>query len=48
MGGSPLDFNVVDEGIVISAFVATSRALIDSPFSANPILKAIQADGIAI
>ena len=37
-----------DEGIVISTFVATSRAIIDSPLSANPILKAIQAEGIAV
>ncbi|MEW5868521.1 MAG: nucleotidyltransferase domain-containing protein [Chloroflexota bacterium] len=37
-----------DEGVVISTFVATSRALMDSPLSANPILKAIQAEGITV
>ncbi len=36
------------EGVVISTFVATTQAIIDSPLAANPILKAIQAEGIAI
>ena len=36
------------EGVVISTFVATSRAIIDGPLAANPILKAIQAEGIAL
>ena len=37
-----------DEGIVISTFVATSQAMIDSPLAANPILQAIQAEGIVV
>ena len=37
-----------DEGIVISTFVTTSQALVDSPLAANPILKAIQSEGLAV
>lgn len=37
-----------DEDVVISTFVATSRAIVDSPLAANPILKAIRAEGIAV
>ena len=37
-----------DEDVVISTFVATSQAIADGPLSANPILKAIQAEGIAV
>lgn len=37
-----------DEGIVISTFVTTTQALIDSPLSANPILKSIQSEGVAV
>ncbi len=37
-----------DEGIVISTFVATSQAMTDSPLTANPILQAIQAEGIVV
>lgn len=37
-----------NEGVVISTFVATSRALLESPLAANPILKAIQTEGIAV
>ncbi len=37
-----------DEDVVISTFVVTSQAIIDSPLAANPILKAIQSDGIAV
>lgn len=37
-----------DEGIVISTFVTTSQALVDSPLAANPLLKAIQSEGIAV
>lgn len=35
-------------GVIISTFVATSQAMINSPLSANPILKAIQAEGIVV
>jgi predicted nucleotidyltransferase len=37
-----------DEGIVISTFVTTTQALVDSPLSANPLLKVIQSEGIAV
>lgn len=37
-----------DEEVVISTFVATSQAIIDSPLAANPILKVIQSEGIAV
>lgn len=37
-----------DEDVVISTFVATSHAIVDGPLAANPILKAIQAEGIAV
>ena len=36
------------EGMVISTFVATTQAITNSPLSANPILKAIQSEGIAV
>jgi len=34
--------------VVISTFVATSQAITDSALAANPILKAIRAEGIAV
>jgi uncharacterized protein len=37
-----------DEGVVISTFVATSQAIMNSPLAANPILRAIEAEGIAV
>ena len=37
-----------DEGVVISTFVATSQAIADSALAANPILKAICCEGIAV
>ncbi len=37
-----------EEDVVISTFVATSQAITDSALAANPILKAIRAEGIAI
>jgi predicted nucleotidyltransferase len=37
-----------DEDVVISTFVATSQAITDSALAANPILKAIRAEGIAV
>jgi len=37
-----------DEDVVISTFVASSQSLINSPLSANPILKVIQTEGIAV
>jgi DNA polymerase sigma len=37
-----------NEGVVISTFVATSQAITDSALAANPILKAIDAEGIAV
>ncbi len=36
------------EEVLISTFVATSQALSSGPLAANPILKAIQADGIVV
>ncbi len=38
----------LDEGIVITTFVVTSSAIIDSPLGANPILKTIANEGIAV
>jgi uncharacterized protein len=37
-----------NSGVIISTFVATSQAMVNSPLAANPILKAIQAEGIAV
>ncbi len=37
-----------DEDVVISTFVATSQAITDSALAANPILKAIRSEGIAV
>lgn len=37
-----------DEGIVISTFVITSQALVNSPLATNTLLKAIQSEGIAV
>lgn len=36
------------EGVVISTFVATTQGMVDSPLAANPILKVIQTEGIAV
>ncbi len=36
------------EGILISTFVVTSTAITDSPLGANPILRTIEAEGIAV
>ena len=37
-----------DEDVVISTFVATSHAITDTALAANPILKTIRAEGIAV
>lgn len=37
-----------DEGVVISTFVATSQAIMNSPLAANPLLKSIEAEGIVL
>jgi predicted nucleotidyltransferase len=37
-----------NEDVVISTFVATSQAITDSALAANPILKAIHAEGITV
>jgi len=37
-----------EAGVVISTFVATSQAVTDGPLAANPILKAIQTEGIMV
>ena len=38
----------LDEGILISTFVVTTSAIIDSPIGANPILRTIATEGIAV
>ena len=38
----------LENGIVISTFVASSDSLVHSPLAANPLLKAIEMDGIAV
>lgn len=38
----------LEDGVVISTFVATSDALVESPLAANPILRVIQSEGIAV
>lgn len=38
----------LDEGLVISTFVATTHAIHSSPLAANPILRAIETEGIVI
>jgi uncharacterized protein len=37
-----------EEDIVVSTFVATTKAIRTGPMAANPILKAIHIDGILI
>jgi uncharacterized protein len=37
-----------DSNLVISVFLVSSQSLIDSPLAANPILRAVEADGFAI
>jgi predicted nucleotidyltransferase len=34
--------------IVISTLLATSKMLVNSPLAANPILRTIQAEGVAV
>ena len=34
--------------IVISTFLASSSLLVDSPLAANPILRAIEVEGVAV
>lgn len=36
------------EGVLISTFVVTSAAITDSPLGANPILRTIALEGIAV
>lgn len=38
----------LDNEMVISTFIATTDSLIHSPLAANPLLKSIELDGIAI
>ena len=38
----------LDEGLVISTFVATTQAIFFSPLAANPILRAIEAEGVEV
>lgn len=38
----------LENGVMISTFIASSHALTYSLLSANPLLKAIEADGIAV
>ena len=38
----------LENGVMISTFIASSHALTYSLLSANPLLKAIETDGIAI
>lgn len=37
-----------DDGIVISIFLTSTASLVDGPLSANPLLRAIELEGIAI
>lgn len=38
----------LDEEILISTFVVTTAAILDSPFGANPILRTITTEGITV
>jgi predicted nucleotidyltransferase len=38
----------LDEEILISTFVITTAAILDSPFGANPILRTITTEGITV
>jgi predicted nucleotidyltransferase len=38
----------LEEEIVVSTFVASSQAMVNSPLAANPILQAIKNEGVAI
>jgi predicted nucleotidyltransferase len=38
----------LEEGVVISTFVATTRAITTSPLQANPILRTIDLEGIQV
>ncbi|MHB0987806.1 MAG: nucleotidyltransferase domain-containing protein [Bellilinea sp.] len=38
----------LDEEILISTFVVTSAAISDSPLGANPILRTIETEGVAV
>jgi predicted nucleotidyltransferase len=38
----------LDEGILISTFVITTTAITESPLGANPILRTIANEGIAV
>jgi hypothetical protein len=38
----------LDEGTLISTFVVTSAAITESPLGANPILRIIAKEGIAV
>lgn len=37
-----------EQGFVISIFLASSGLLTDSPLAANPLLRAIELDGVAV
>jgi predicted nucleotidyltransferase len=37
-----------DYGIIISTFLTSSASLVDGPLAANPILRAIELEGIAV
>jgi uncharacterized protein len=38
----------LENGVVISTFIASSDSLVNSPLAANPLLKAIELDGIPV
>lgn len=38
----------LEEGMVISTFVVTTSAVVESPLGANPILQTIEREGIAV
>ena len=38
----------LENGVMISTFIASSYSLTDSMLTANPLLKSIELDGIAI
>jgi uncharacterized protein len=38
----------LENGVVISTFIASTDSLVNSPLAANPLLKAIELDGIVV
>ena len=38
----------LENGVVISTFIASTDSLVNSPLAANPLLKAIELDGVVV